>query len=116
MNARVLVTGVDSAGRSCVAHHRAVTYSCDKSTDGIASGAISWMVVEYAPRVAFSMHNTDSVDLDTVLAGSVEITLDDGVHELAVGDCVVVTGVDHAWRAGADGCRLSVMSIGVPSP
>ena len=87
----------------------------DKSTDGIASGAISWIVVEYAPRVAFTMHNTDSVDLDTVLAGSAEITLDDGVHELAVGDCVVVTGVDHAWRAGADGCRLSVMSIGVPS-
>lgn len=83
---------------------------------GVASGAISWIVVEYAPRVAFTMHNTDSVDLDTVLAGSVEITLDDGVHELAVGDCVVVTGVDHAWRAGADGCRLSVMSIGVPSP
>ncbi len=142
MTARVLITGVDSAGRSCVVQQQPVSLSgtqeiaysvlhattsipslasnggrvADHLDLGVAAGGISWMVIEYGPRVAFSMHHTDTVDLDTVLAGSVELTLDDGVHDLVVGDCVVVNGVDHAWRAGADGCRLSVMAIGVPTP
>jgi hypothetical protein len=28
----------------------------------------------------------------------------------------VVTGVDHAWRAGAEGCRLNIMTIGAAPP
>jgi quercetin dioxygenase-like cupin family protein len=62
------------------------------------------------------MHHTDTVDFDTVLSGSVELTLGDGMHQLAAGDSVVMTGVDHAWRAGPEGCRLNVMSIGVLPP
>jgi quercetin dioxygenase-like cupin family protein len=145
MTGRVLVTGVDAEGRSCALTHDPITLIGDLSDGGIAysplyaaagtpliaaaggraadnfdlgvaPGAVSWMVVEYAPRMTFSMHHTDTVDLDTVLAGSVEIVLDDGAHELAVGDCVVVAGVDHGWRAGPDGCRLGVMALGAPPP
>jgi quercetin dioxygenase-like cupin family protein len=145
MTARVLVTGVDAEGRSCAVKHDPIAIIGDlsdggiaysplytavsnpsiagnggRTTDdfdlGVAPGAISWMVVEYAPGMSFSMHHTDTVDLDTVLAGSVEIVLDDGAHALAAGDCVVVTGLDHGWRAGPDGCRISVMAIGASSP
>ena len=144
MTTRVVITGVDSSGRSCVTKEQPVTLvnagseglgytllyatassptiasaagrAADHYDLGVAPGAVSWTVVEYAPAVTFSMHHTDSVDLDTVLAGSIELTLDDGVHQLQTGDCVVVTGIDHAWRAGSDGCRLGVMSIGVMSP
>lgn len=70
------------------------------------------MIIEYGPGVTFPMHHTDTVDFDIVLSGSVELILDDGVHRLASGDSVVVTGVDHGWRAGPDGCRLSVVAIG----
>jgi quercetin dioxygenase-like cupin family protein len=142
MTGRMLITGVDTSGRSCATEQSAaslqaapgaddVSYSvlygtssnpsisgpggriADKLDLGLADGAIRWTVIDYAPAAAFSMHHTDSVDLETVLAGSVELTLGDGVHQLCAGDSVLVTAVDHAWRAGPAGCRLSVMSIGV---
>jgi hypothetical protein len=27
---------------------------------------------------------------------------------------VVMTGVDHAWKAGPDGCRINAILIGTP--
>ncbi len=73
-------------------------------------------MLDYAPGMGFSMHHTDTVDFDTVLSGSIELILDDGAHPLVAGDHVVVTGVDHAWRAGPDGCRMSIVSLGVSPP
>ncbi len=35
---------------------------------------------------------------------------------LVAGDLVVLAGVDHAWRAGPDGARLSAVLIGTPPP
>lgn len=83
---------------------------------GVTPGAINWMTIEYAPGTTLTMHHTDTLDFDTVLSGSVELVLDDGVHLLAPGDSVVVTGIDHGWRAGPDGCRLSVVAIGATPP
>jgi quercetin dioxygenase-like cupin family protein len=82
----------------------------------VSPGLARWMVLEYAPGASFPTHYTDTVDLDIVLAGSLELTLDDGVHHLAVGDCVVMGGVDHAWQAGPEGCTLSVVALGTPPP
>ncbi|QLL10263.1 cupin domain-containing protein [Mycobacterium vicinigordonae] len=137
---RLLVTGVDADGCSCVAQHGPVTlqgfpgfegilYSvlygapaaaisdggrrADLLDLGVAPGAINWKIIDYGPGVAFSMHHTDTVDLDLVISGSVELLLDDGAHPLEAGDTAVVTGVDHAWRTGPRGCRLSVISLGV---
>jgi hypothetical protein len=142
---RFLVTGVDASGGSCAAQDDQVTlqgapgledilYSVMYATPtlpsistgggrgadtfdlGVAAGAMDWKVIDYAPGMEFSMHHTDTVDFDIVLSGSVDLILDDGGHPLAVGDSVVVTGVDHGWRAGPQGCRLSVISIGVAPP
>ena len=44
------------------------------------------------------MHHTDTLDLETIISGSVDLILDDGAHHLEAGDMVVMTGVDHAWR------------------
>jgi quercetin dioxygenase-like cupin family protein len=79
---------------------------------GVAPGLVKWFVVEYEPGASFSMHHADTIDFDTVLAGSLELVLDDGVHALGPGDCVVMTGVGHAWRAGTDGCRMGVVMLG----
>ena len=145
MTNRLLITGVDAAGRSCAASDGPVTLQGEASPDGVGysilyaaasapsiddaggraadfldlavpPGAMRWAVIEYAPGAGFSMHHTDTVDLDVVLSGSVDLILDDGAHPLAPGDSAVVTGVDHAWRAGPDGCRLSVMTIGTSPP
>jgi len=144
MSGRLLIAGVDGSGRSGAVRDERVTlqgepgfqslvYSVLYSTPsepsiadggrnantlnlGVAAGTTNWLMIEYAPGAEFSMHHTDTVDFDIILSGSVGLVLDDGVHPLAAGDCVVVTGVDHAWRAGPDGCRLSVVAIGATPP
>ena len=101
---RLLVTGVDAAGHSCAAHDGplalqggdglegilyAVLYATPSlpsiSTGGgrvadvldltVPTGAMRWTVIDYAPGAAFSMHHTDTVDLDVVLSGSVDLIL-----------------------------------------
>lgn len=142
---RLLVTGVDAAGRSCVVQDGPVALQGGPGMAGVfysvlhaapslppisagggraadhldlvvPPGALRWAAIEYAPGAEFSMHHTDTVDFDVVLSGSVELILDDGAHPLADGDSAVITGVDHAWRAGPDGCRLSIMTIGASPP
>lgn len=81
---------------------------------GVAPGHVHWLLVEYGAGAAFPMHHTDSVDLDLVLEGTMELGLDDGIHSLESGDIVVMNGVDHSWRAGPLGCRLVVVAIGTP--
>jgi len=45
------------------------------------------------------MHTTDTVDIDFVISGEVDLELDDGsdIH-LRAGDCVIQNGTRHAWR------------------
>ena len=81
---------------------------------GVAPGLVRWMIVGFDPGAFFDLHHTDTIDLDIVVDGTLELTLEDGAHQLVAGDAVVVTGVDHGWRAGPDGCRLSVTVIGTP--
>jgi quercetin dioxygenase-like cupin family protein len=143
MPGSLLITGVDASGRSCAIEDGPVTPQGAAGLDGILyavlyaapsvpsiggarvadfldlavpPGTMRWTMIDYAPCVVFSMHHTDTVDLDVVLSGSVDLILDDGEHPLAPGDSAVVTGVDHGWRAGPDGCRLSVITIGVAPP
>ena len=139
---RTLITGVDADGRSCVVSQDELaldelapgfamgipfaTTACPPPArppgsaplidQGIAPGLARWMVVELGPGSETPMHHTDTLDLETVLSGSVELILDDGAHHLDQGDLVVLAGVDHAWRAGPDGCRLSAVLIGTPPP
>ena len=75
-------------------------------------GLTNWMVVQYQPGVSYERHQTPTVDFDTVLTGSIELLLDDGVHPLEAGDCVVVNGVDHGWRAGDQGAAIAVLMLG----
>jgi mannose-6-phosphate isomerase-like protein (cupin superfamily) len=45
------------------------------------------------------MHTTDTVDLDLIITGEVDLELDDGVEvHLRAGDCVVQNGTRHAWH------------------
>lgn len=139
---RTLITGVDAEGRSCVVSDDPLTLdqlapgfamgipfatsaspppsrpagSAPLIDQGIAPGLVRWMVVDLGPGSETPMHHTDTLDLETVVSGSVDLVLDDGAHPLQPGDLVVLTGVDHAWRAGPDGCRLSAVLIGTPPP
>ena len=72
------------------------------------------MLVHWEASHEWPMHYTDTIDLDVVLSGAIELVLDDGAHRLEPGDSVVVNGIDHAWRAGPEGCVMSVATIGTP--
>lgn len=80
---------------------------------GVGPGAVRWLVARFEPGQEFPMHWTRTLDLDTVLAGSIELVLDEGSVLLEPGDCAVVAGVRHGWRAGPEGCTFSVAVIGV---
>ena len=141
---KILVTGLDSAGRTCVVQSTTVeaagdtmggeqifqvshippTITAPKSTDGFIPaaswtndmppppGQVTWMAVQFPPDGSFDRHQTPTLDFDSILDGSLDLTLDDGVHHLDVGDCVVIAGIDHAWRAGAEGCTMAVLMLG----
>src|SRR5256885_1268890 len=53
-------------------------------------GLVRWRLNRFAPSAEAPTHHTDTVDIDMVLEGSIEIVLDDGPHRLDPGDCVVV--------------------------
>jgi quercetin dioxygenase-like cupin family protein len=139
---KTVITGVDADGKSCVVSQdetaldqlapgfaMGIPYATATSPpparpsgtaplidQGIAPGLVRWMVVDLGPDSETPMHHTDTLDLQTVLSGSVDLVLDDGAHRLERGDLVVLTGVDHAWRGGPDGCRLGAVLIGTPPP
>jgi quercetin dioxygenase-like cupin family protein len=59
------------------------------------------------------VHRTATVDFIVVLSGRISLELDDGVVELAAGDCLVQNGTRHAWRNNTDQpCTLAVVLIG----
>jgi mannose-6-phosphate isomerase-like protein (cupin superfamily) len=84
---------------------------------GLPVGEIRWLTTRFAPNADYpTMHHTDTIDCHTIIAGSIDLILDDGAHRLEAGDCVIVTGVDHAWQAGDQGCTTSLLMIGTPAP
>ena len=143
MQVRGLITGIDEDGKSCVVEDRELadflTFMPGVGVNLIfetkesppparpighhdllptpsVPGLARWYLVELEPALEIPMHHTDTVDFNVVLSGNVNLVLEDGSHPLGPGDCVVVTGVDHAWHTGADGCRLNMVAIGTPSP
>ena len=138
----MLVTGVDSEGRSCVVRDEAPKFEqvgpgfgmaslfatptspppprpagrADSIDVGVAPGLLRWDLIDYAPGATAAMHHTDSVDFEVILSGDLELILDDGPHSLAPGDIAVVTGVDHGWKAGPEGARMAVLIAGTPPP
>jgi hypothetical protein len=83
---------------------------------GVPPGKVVWQRVSFPPNGEFPFHCTDTIDCHTIVAGSMELLLDDGPHRLGLGDCAMVTGVDHGWRIGPEGCTSSLMLLGTPSP
>jgi quercetin dioxygenase-like cupin family protein len=138
---RRLVTGLDEQGRSCVVSDVEVEFAITEDRGivaveqlyvtselppaqqpmgksdlldmGFGSG-LACMIIRWKPDSEWPPHYTDTIDVDIVLEGSIELVLDDGAHRLAPGDSVVVHGVDHSWRVGPDGCTTCVVAIGAP--
>jgi len=54
-------------------------------------------VNEIVPGAEAHMHRTESLDYVIVIAGEVEMDLDDSTVKLSAGDVMVQRGTNHAW-------------------
>jgi quercetin dioxygenase-like cupin family protein len=135
------MTGVDDRGRSCVVSDVEVEFGMREDRGVVAveqlyltnelppelqpagnaefldmgfGRGLSWMLIRWEPGSEWPPHYTDTIDLNLVLEGTIELVLDDGAHRMESGDSVVVYGVDHVWRVGDGGCTMSVTAISAP--
>ena len=76
--------------------------------------ALSWISVVFGPDTATAMHCTDTIDLNLIVEGTVQLITEEGDAMLGVGDGIVVPSVPHQWRSGASGCTMITCALGVP--
>lgn len=66
---------------------------------GVRPGGLRSLVTNMPAGFDSGMHRTDTVDFSLVLDGEVTFVVETGEVTLNPGDCVLVCGVLHAWRA-----------------
>jgi quercetin dioxygenase-like cupin family protein len=63
------------------------------------------------------MHRTKTLDYAIVLAGEIDMLLDDSEVHLKPGDVVVQQGTNHAWvNRGTETCRIAFVLIDADAP
>ena len=69
-------------------------------------------VLELAPGVSPRNHRTDSIDYAVVMAGEVDMELDDATVHLKAGDVLVQRGTIHNWvNRGTEPCVIAFVLI-----
>jgi quercetin dioxygenase-like cupin family protein len=69
-------------------------------------------IVEYGPGVAPRNHRTESIDYAVVLAGEIDMALDDETVRLRAGDVLVQRGTVHNWvNRGAEPCVIAFVLV-----
>jgi len=77
----------------------------------LAGGTI-FRVVEFSPGVAPRNHRTDSIDYAVILAGEIDMALDDSTVHLKAGDVLVQRGTIHNWiNRGTAPCIIAFILI-----
>jgi quercetin dioxygenase-like cupin family protein len=69
-------------------------------------------VIRLEPGAEPRMHRTNSLDYAIVLAGEVDLELDDSVVRLSAGDTVVQRGAIHNWaNRSTEVCLIGIVLI-----
>ena len=69
-------------------------------------------ILELAPGVSPRNHRTDSIDYAVVMAGEIDMELDDRTVHLKVGDVLVQRGTIHNWvNRGTEPCVIAFVLI-----
>ena len=69
-------------------------------------------IVEFGPGVARRNHRTDSIDYAVVMAGEIDMEMDDAVVHLKAGDVLVQRGTIHNWaNRGTTPCVIAFVLI-----
>jgi quercetin dioxygenase-like cupin family protein len=74
-------------------------------------------IVDMLPGKQSPMHRTNSIDYGIVMAGEIELELDDGrVTTVREGGIIVQRGTNHLWRNVTDKpCRIAFILIEAPA-
>lgn len=77
-----------------------------------ANGTV-FRVIEFSPGATPRMHRTDSIDYAVVIAGEIDMELDDGkTVRLKAGDALVQRGTIHNWiNRGTRPCIVAFVLI-----
>ena len=63
------------------------------------------------------MHRTASIDYAVIMAGEIDMLMDDSEVHLVAGDVVVQMGTNHAWaNRGDEPCQIAFILIGANPP
>ena len=119
MKVRRVVTDHDAKGRSIVSidepcanvvSRRPGHQSCVAFTG--PDGTI-FRIVRYAPGVAPRNHRTETIDYAVVMAGEIDMRLDDGVVvHLRAGDTLVQQATLHDWvNSGKEACVIAFVLV-----
>ncbi len=78
----------------------------------IENGTV-FRILHFLPGVAQRVHRTDSIDYLVVMAGEIDMELDDGVEvHLKAGDVMVQRGTVHNWvNRGTEPCTMAVILV-----
>jgi quercetin dioxygenase-like cupin family protein len=69
-------------------------------------------VVEFSPGVQRRMHRTDSIDYAVIMAGEIDMELDDSTVRLKAGDVLVQRGTIHNWvNRGTEACVIAFVLV-----
>jgi len=64
-----------------------------------------------------AMHRTRTIDYAVVMAGEIDMLLDDSEIHLKAGDVLVQQGTNHAWvNRGSEPCRIAFILIDSKEP
>ncbi len=75
-------------------------------------GGSVFRIVEFGPGVAPRNHRTDSIDYAVVMAGEIDMEMDDSLVHLKAGDVLVQRGTIHNWvNNGTEPCVIAFILI-----
>ena len=64
-----------------------------------------------------AMHRTRTIDYAIVMAGEIDMLLDDSEIHLKAGDVLVQQGTNHAWvNRGTEPCRIAFILVDAKEP
>ena len=71
-----------------------------------------FIVMEFAPGVASEMHRTETIGYIVMLAGEIDMDMDQSTVTLRAGDIMVQRGTNHAWvNRGNAPARLAIVLL-----
>ena len=76
------------------------------------AGGSRFVIIDYPPGNSGTMHRTETIDYIVVLAGEIDMDMDDSSVHLTAGDVMVQRGTNHAWfNRGTENARVAFVLI-----